>query len=300
MNAVKRPNSRRNLDIAIERMAEEHADPLRIRAALAAAVVAQMIPSGVVKGGSALKLRFGSSQARFTRDLDAARTGDLDIFVEDLDAALREGWEGFTGHLVERSPAHPEGVEERYVMRPYDAKLSYNGKSWMTVPIEIGHNEIGDADEADMGIAPDICAMFEQLGFPAPEPAPLMPLHHQIAQKLHAASTPGSRRAHDLIDLQLIARNTGDLNYELLRTTCVRLFAYRKQQDWPPVVAEGERGAKRIESQAKASTYYQPWKKRSPGRMPSSRKSMQQSNRRPIHVRRFRPFAPASTAADRR
>ncbi len=240
MNAVKRPNSRRNLDIAIERMSKEHADPLRIRAALAAAVVAQMIPGGVVKGGSALKLRFGSSQTRFTRDLDAARTGDLDIFVEDLDAALREGWEGFTGRLVERSPAHPEGVEERYVMRPYDAKLSYNGKSWMTVPIEIGHNEIGDADEADMSIAPDICTMFEQLGFPAPKPAPLMPLRHQIAQKLHAASTPGSRRAHDLIDLQLIARNTGDLNYELLRKTCVRLFAYRKQQGWPPVVAEGE------------------------------------------------------------
>lgn len=99
MNAVKRPNSRRNLDIAIERMAKEHADPLRIRAALAAAVV---------------------------------------------------------------------------------------------------------------------------------------------AQKLHAASAPGSRRAHDLIDLQLIARNTGNLNYELLRKTCVRLFAYRKQQGWPPIVAEGE------------------------------------------------------------
>lgn len=240
MSTIKRPNSRRNLDIAIERMAEGYADPLRIRAALAAAVVAQMIPSGVVKGGSALELRFGSSQTRFTRDLDAARTGDLDIFVEDLDAALREGWEGFTGRLVERRPAHPEGIEKRYVMRPYDAKLSYNGKSWMTVPIEIGHNEIGDADKADLGIAPDICSMFERLGFPAPKPAPLMPLHHQIAQKLHAASSPGSRRAHDLVDLQLIARNAEDLDYELLRRTCVRLFTYRKQQSWPPVVAEGE------------------------------------------------------------
>ncbi|MEE8717355.1 MAG: nucleotidyl transferase AbiEii/AbiGii toxin family protein [Coriobacteriales bacterium] len=114
----KRPNSRRNLDIAIEHMAAERGDPLRVRNAMAAAVVAQMIPGGVVKGGSALKLRYGDAQTRFTRDLDAARSVDLDEFVEGLDAALREGWEGFTGRLVERRPAHPEGIEPRYVMRP--------------------------------------------------------------------------------------------------------------------------------------------------------------------------------------
>lgn len=182
MSGRKRPNSRRNLDIAIERMAEGRGDPLRVRATLAAAIVAQMFPGGVVKGGSALKLRFGDAQTRFTRDLDAAREGDLDSFVDGLDAALRRGWEGFTGHLAEREPAHPEGVEKRYLMRPFDAKLSYNGKSWVTVPIEVGHNEVGDADEAELGIAPDIASTFEELGLPAPNPAPLMPLHHQIAQ----------------------------------------------------------------------------------------------------------------------
>ena len=132
MSGRKRPNSRRNLDIAIERMAEGRGDPLRVRATLAAAIVAQMLPGGVVKGGSALKLRFGDAQTRFTRDLDAAREGDLDSFVDGLDAALRRGWEGFTGHLAEREPAHPEGVEKRYLMRPFDAKLSYNGKWWVT------------------------------------------------------------------------------------------------------------------------------------------------------------------------
>ena len=37
MSEGKRPNSRRNLDIAIERMVEGRGDPLRTRAALAAA-----------------------------------------------------------------------------------------------------------------------------------------------------------------------------------------------------------------------------------------------------------------------
>lgn len=34
-------------------------------------------------------------------------------------------------------------------MQPYDVKLDYLGKPWCTVPLEVGHNEIGDADAAD-------------------------------------------------------------------------------------------------------------------------------------------------------
>lgn len=52
MSERKRPNSRRNLDIAIERMVEGRGDPLRTRAALAAAIVAQMLPDGVVENAS--------------------------------------------------------------------------------------------------------------------------------------------------------------------------------------------------------------------------------------------------------
>jgi hypothetical protein len=62
-----------------------------------------------------------------------------------------------------------------------------------------------------------------------------MPLHHQIAQKLHGASEPGSRRAHDLIDLQVIMANA-EVDLPLVRRTCERLFAYRKMQAWPPKI----------------------------------------------------------------
>ena len=69
-----------------------------------------------------------------------------------------------------------------------------------------------------------------------------MALRHQIAQKLHAVSAPSSMRAHDLIDLQLLDKAyEGD--YSDVRETCIRLFAYRKMQAWPPIIAGGEEWA---------------------------------------------------------
>lgn len=235
----KRPNSRRNLDMAIDRFAAGTQDPLRLRVALANTIVGQMIPEGAVKGGSSLKMRYGDGATRFTRDLDAARVSDLEEYVRKLEASLREGWEGFTGTLVRREPAKPRGVPGEYVMQPYDIKLSYNEKPWCTVPLEIGHDEIGDAEDPDRGIAREIVDAFVALGFPEPKPVPLMRIEHQMAQKLHAASGAGSARAHDLVDLQLIvARESVD--YSAVRQVCRRLFAYRRQQAWPPTMVKGD------------------------------------------------------------
>lgn len=233
------PNSRRNLDEAIKRLAAEKGEvPLRVRDVLANTVVAQMLPDGVVKGGSAIKLRLGDAGTRFTTDLDFARAKSMDSFLGNLRSALDEGWEGFTGRPVLGRQAHPKDVPPHYVMQPVDVKLSYKGRSWCTVKLEVGHNEIGDADDADLCLADDVAAMFEMLGFPKPRPIPLMRLHYQIAQKLHALTEPGSRRAHDLIDLQLLTRNE-DLDYALIKRTCERLFLYRGMQPWPSYVEEG-------------------------------------------------------------
>ena len=62
-----------------------------------------------------------------------------------------------------------------------------------------------------------------------------MPLTFQVAQKLHAATSPGNQRAHDLVDLQFIAART-PLDLPRIRALCVRLFDYRKMQPWPPLV----------------------------------------------------------------
>lgn len=235
---TKRPNSMRHLDDAIRRVcANSGNDYVRIRTLMANAVVAQMLPSGVVKGGSAIKMRFGNAVTRFTTDLDTATASDPDAYIAELASSLREGWEGFTGVVVIREPAHPEGVPSEYVMRPYDVKLSYKGKPWCTVPLEVGHNEIGDADVADWVELEEVTRLFGSMGFPCLGKVPLMPLTHQIAQKIHAVSGGGDR-ARDLVDLQLIMSNE-TIDLSAVKGICIRLFNYRNKQAWPPVIEKG-------------------------------------------------------------
>lgn len=235
----KQPNSKRNLDQAIRRLAKNQFGEQRMRLVIANTIIGQLLPSGVVKGGSALKLRYGNDVTRFTKDLDTAQSSDLSEFISALEERLEIGWNNFTGSVIRREPAKPQGVPKQYVMQPFDIKLTYNQKSWITVPLEIGHNEIGDADEPEYDISNDIVELFLALGFSAPDPIALMPLCHQIAQKLHGVSEKDSDRAHDLIDLQIMISGS-KLDYRKVKETCVRLFAYRRQQAWPPVVIKNE------------------------------------------------------------
>ena len=235
MNA---PNSCTNLKKAIERLAAGKGDAVRLGRALADVVLGQMLPDGVVKGGSALLFRYGGAATRYTRDVDTARTAGEERHFADLEERLAAGWCGFTGRLVAIEPAAPRGVPPAYVMKPFAVKLSYRGKAWMTVRVEVGHNEIGDADVAEKELAPDLAEAFEALGFPRPAGIPLMRLPVQIAQKLHAVSQPGSLRAHDLVDLQLVlARSAVDLAETA--SVCRRLFSYRKRHAWPPRIEAG-------------------------------------------------------------
>ena len=207
---------------------------------IANTIIGQLLPKGVVKGGSALKLRYGDKTTRFTRDLDTARSVELETFLEQLDSALKEGWNGFSGRIVRKEPAKPNGIPGKYIMQPFAIKLTYLGRAWLTVPLEIGHDEIGDTEVFDLYISQEIISIFERLGFPTPDPIALLQLHHQIAQKLHALSTEGSDRAHDLIDLQVIAKYDS-IDYPMTKNACKRLFSYRRQQDWPPVISVGDR-----------------------------------------------------------
>jgi len=234
----KMPNSRRNLDIAIDRMSGAGKNQLQMRTLLANTIIGQLLPNGVVKGGSALKLRYGDRTTRFTRDLDTARAEDLEAFLGQLGAALKGGWNGFTGRVVRKEPAKPKGIPGEYIMQPFEIKLAYNGRAWVTVPLEIGHDEIGDTDTFDYYISPEIVTVFEKLGFPTPSPVALLQIHHQVAQKLHALSTDGSERAHDMIDLQVIDK-CERIDYLLTKNTCERLFAFRRQQKWPPIITKG-------------------------------------------------------------
>ncbi|MEG2007154.1 MAG: nucleotidyl transferase AbiEii/AbiGii toxin family protein, partial [Raoultibacter sp.] len=236
---TKQPHSLRHLDDAIRRLGNgSMGEYVKLRTLMANAIVAQMLPDGVIKGGSAIKMRFGNANTRFTTDLDTATSTDLEAYASEIALRLKAGWEGFSGIIVSKDPAHPEGVPQEYVMQPFDVKLSYRGKPWCTVPLEVGHNEIGDADDADWIELKDAARAFSEMGFPELEKVPLMSLPHQIAQKIHAVSGGGDR-ARDLIDLQLIFAST---NVELaeVKNVCIRLFRYRDKQSWPPIVTKGE------------------------------------------------------------
>ena len=237
---MKRPNSAANLIRAIKRYCGVNQDDIRLARAMADVIVGQMLPSGVVKGGSSLMFRYGGAVTRYTKDVDTARSVELEAYLESLRLKLAEGWNGFAGKIVDVEPPSPPNVPKPYLMMPYDIKLQYLGKSWMTVRIEVGHNEIGDADAFETMLPDDIAAAFVDLGFPKPNEIPVMKLSYQVAQKLHAVSGINSDRAHDLIDLQLIDKYS-ILDLGDVRSKCERLFKYRCEQAWPPVIIKGDR-----------------------------------------------------------
>jgi Nucleotidyl transferase AbiEii toxin, Type IV TA system len=142
------PTSVRSLEQRIRHLEGNEQLALRRRVGMALVVVGQMLPEGAIKGGSAMALRYGRG-TRFTQDLDAARVQPLARFRSDFEDALATGWAGFTGRLIEKAAPRPAGVPTAYVMQPFDVKLDYRGRPWCTVKFELGHNEIGDADEPE-------------------------------------------------------------------------------------------------------------------------------------------------------
>jgi hypothetical protein len=164
--------------------------------------------------------------------------------LDELADRLAVGWGGFTGTVEGLDPPRPEGVPDDYVMQPCLIRLAYTGRHWLTVRFELGHDEIGSTERREFHIAPDIDELFATLGLDEPDPIPLLAVDHQIAQKLHACTAvnpAGGRndRAHDLVDLQILAQDE-PLDMSVIGATAQRLFAARRSQQWPPTVVAYE------------------------------------------------------------
>jgi Nucleotidyl transferase AbiEii toxin, Type IV TA system len=219
------PSNLRSLETRISNVARGQGRPIRrVQRAVANTVISQMLPPGVVKGGTAIKLRVGEEASRFTLDFDASRAADVDLsdYLDQLADSLTVGWHGFTGTVQELEPAQPAGVPGEYVMQPFLIRLVFRGRHWLS--------------------ASDLLALFDVLGLPEPKPVPLLALDHQIAQKLHACTsqgrvTGGNDRAHDLVDLQILLQDE-TVDPLSVGVTGRRLFAARRGQSWPPVVVE--------------------------------------------------------------
>lgn len=233
----KPPHNVAALERAIRQMAGSDKNAVEVRTALASVIAGQFLDGAVMRGGGSLKLRYGAGTTRVTEDFDACRRVSEDEFAAACSRRLAEGWGGFTGRLVKLDKAHPENVPDAYVMQPFEVKLAYRNHPWCTVDLELSHNEVGDADEADIVALPDdVRSLFQKLGLPEPEPVPLMRISHQIAQKLHGVTDCNLSRVQDLIDLQLIAVRE-EIDVAEVNDICKRLFANRKRQPWPsPIV----------------------------------------------------------------
>ena len=235
------PRNEHALELALNRLAGSNIKAVEYRDIMAGVILGQMLPDGcVVKGGTSMRLRLGPGNSRVTMDFDTSRRDDLDVYLKQLRERVELGWCDFTGEVLIRKQGSPRGIPFEYVMQPIDIKLAYRHQPWCTVRLEVSHNELGDADEVEIRELPTaITDMFTSLGFPRPNPIPLMPIPFQIAQKLHGLSAQGSNRARDLIDLQLLVANV-EIDYPMTAAVCARLFKYRRMQSWPPHIAKGD------------------------------------------------------------
>jgi hypothetical protein len=181
----------------------------------------------LIKGGMACELRF-NDKARTTRDLDALFHGSLDELLADLDTAFATPYSGFSFNS-----AAPEPVGETGAHR-FDVKLTYNGRSWATLRVEIAPPE-GQAHEPEMVPA----LSLSEFGLTGPSEIACLSLRFQIAQKIHACTerftNRENERVHDLIDLQLMEELIED--YHPVKAACIEIFNLRKRQEWPPDLA---------------------------------------------------------------
>lgn len=247
MNTPQReaPTNLISLQARIRNVAEQRKQqPRRIQRAVASTVVGQMLPDGVVKGGTAMKIRVGEAGSRYTPDFDASRSRNVTVedYIEQLRDRLERGWSGFTGTVRVLEPRQVEDVPPDYVMQPFEIRLAYQSRHWLTVEFELGHDEVGSTEDSDLRIADEIVEIFASIGLEEPAPIPLMLVEHQIAQKLHACTyvdprTNRNNRAHDLVDLQVLDQEE-TIDYAELREIGARLFAARRAQEWPPTVVE--------------------------------------------------------------
>ena len=201
---------------------------------MANVIAAQMLSSSALRGGTSLKIRYDDHQTRGSKDLDIALSSNRDEFIVQYKDRLSLGWNGFTGVLKQsRKISNPENVPSEYITETWDLKLSFNGKEWLSQEIDIGHDEIGDTSDVELESSPEINSWFAVCGLPIPNPVPVIQVHHQIAQKIHALASNPLERIHDLVDLQVIFKNQ-DIDPTITAITCVRLFKSRRALPWPP------------------------------------------------------------------
>ena len=187
-------------------------------------------PVFVLKGGAAMELRLGL-RARATKDFDAAYREAMGNMLERLDAALRHGHGDFTA-----TRAEPTSIAETNAVR-LDIKLTYRGRSWATVQLEVAAAEGAAGREIERIPGKPL----DPLGLDGPADVPCVSVRYQIAQKIHActempAGGKQNDRFRDVIDLLLLEELVEEDEWSAVRSACEELFELRTKHGWRPTV----------------------------------------------------------------
>lgn len=245
MNTATPPLNFAQLNTPVEEAARDLGVPVaRVRRMLCTLIVSQMLPDAVaIKGGMGVKLRMGESGTRATADLDVSTLRRGEEFEEAFRVSLAPGWGtvpatkgarkqdpdapgrvAFTADLKSR-PLHDPGLAQpQYVMRPYRVTLSFLGREWGGLDLEVSDPEIEPHAHTRRQIDGELIELSSRFGFGALQPVELIDLEYQIAQKIHALTDPDYSRAHDLVDLQLLWAAEPEL--DSVREFCVRTFNF--------------------------------------------------------------------------
>jgi len=219
--------------------AERDMPPARLQRWLNAMVVTAVLdrvrdedgePIFLLKGGVAMELRL-QLRARTTSDYDAAFRARAEEMLDRLDEALTQSWSGFT---ITRDA--PERITTTQAVR-VRLRLSYRGRSWGSVNLELAPVEGGMGDELDRVTADPLRA----LQVPLPDVASCVSLRYQVAQKLHACTEVFDEgrendRFRDVMDVLLVEDLLRQVGLARVRDACIDIFSVRAKHAWPPTV----------------------------------------------------------------
>lgn len=236
------PSNKRAVEARTRNLARDRGEEER-RAAhrLAVVVLVDMLSAvpgsapPVIKGGSALMFRLGTMSARLSRDLDAVVQGDLREYQDVLTRHGRTPHHGWTYTIAKPEEIANAAAATAQTPRRMQVKLSYHGRPYATVQLELAVAEGDSMDGIDLVTVPDLA----DLGFGRQVTVPLLGVPYQAAQKLHACTEHHpdrpNPRARDLVDLALLH---GQIRARLPETfdACRAVFDERRQHPWPPRV----------------------------------------------------------------
>jgi hypothetical protein len=181
------------------------------------------------KGGTLLQHRLGSV-ARATKDLDGIVRGDIEDFLKEMDAQLRQNWGpiGFKRTEIELINTPAKIIKPRR----FEVILTLHGQTWRRVKVEISPDEGKAGSTQEKISAPSLAA----IGLPSPDYLVGMAMSYQIAQKIHAATDPHdppvfvNERARDVVDLVLLkelCESTGQPTDAGIREAVIDIFESR-------------------------------------------------------------------------